>query len=85
VSLKLVTDNTVELPVENVMDLPGQARHFADRLEAGDFGNVSRVLIVIDGAPLRFQYSGAGASAYELMGLLNAAQMLIFADQNDED
>lgn len=82
-TLKLVVpDNISELPVENVKDLAAQARTFADKLEAGEFGEVTRVLTVIDGSPLRFQYSGDTATAYELMGLLTAAQIMLFA--NDE-
>jgi hypothetical protein len=82
VTLKLVSDNTVELPVGNLMDIGGMARRFADDAEAGDHGDILRTVVVVqneDGA-LRILGWGENTSSFELMGLFEAAKLRVFAD-----
>lgn len=80
--MKLIVDNSnvATIPVGNLMDLAGQARELADQIDAGEYGDVRRILVVLDGAPLKLQYWGDTATSYELMGILHAANMLVFAD-----
>ena len=85
-TLKLVSDNTVELPVGNLMDIAGMARRFADDLESGNYGDVLRsVLVVESDYGLTLLGWGENTSAYELMGLFEAAKLRVFADDAIED
>jgi hypothetical protein len=87
VSLKLVSDNVSELPVGNLMDIGGMARRFADDLDAGEYGDVLRTIVVAqrdDGALVILGW-GENTSAYELMGLFEAAKLRVFADDVIED
>lgn len=80
-TLKLVSDNTVELPVGNLMDISGMARRFADGLDKGEFGDVIRTVCIIETeCGLTLLGWGENTSAYELMGLFEAAKLRVFAD-----
>jgi hypothetical protein len=86
-SLKLISDNTVELPVGNLMDIGGMARRFADDLDATEYGEVERTVVIVqrtDGS-LSILGWGENSSAYELMGLFEAAKLRVFADDVIED
>jgi hypothetical protein len=85
-ALKLVSDNTVELPVGNLMDIGGMARRFADDIDAGEYGEVVRTIALIE-TPTGLVILGWGenTSAYELMGLFEAAKLRVFADDAIDD
>ena len=86
-TLKLVADNTVELPVGNLMDIGGMARRFADDMDAKQYGDVFRTVVVVqreDGA-LHILGWGENTSSYELMGLFESAKLRVFADDAIED
>jgi hypothetical protein len=79
VTLKVVSDNTVELPVRNLMDIPSMARGFAEDLESDEYGEVTRVIVVLDSPDgLRTLQWGENISIYEAMGMLDAAKITSF-------
>jgi hypothetical protein len=88
-SVKLVHDasNVETIPVGNLMDIGGMARRFADDLDAGEYGTVERTVVVVqheDGSLVILGW-GENSSAYELMGLFEAAKLRVFADDVIED
>ena len=84
--MKLVVDNTnVEtIPVENINDIAAMARKFADEIEAGEHGDVTSVTVLIETAgSLHRESWGEMPSGYELMGLLEAAKLAVFSEDDD--
>lgn len=82
--LKVVGDNVEKLEVRNLMDIPAMARGFADDLEAGDYGEVERVIVVIDTPDgLRTLGWGESVSNYEAIGILEAGKIVTFNSQFD--
>jgi hypothetical protein len=80
-TLRLVSDN--EAPI---LPIAEQAREFADELEAGKFGVVTRVAIVIEfEGGLRTEGWGDHCSPIELMGLFEAGKLLTFAENVPDD
>jgi hypothetical protein len=85
-TLKVVSDNTVELPVRNLMDISSMARGFADDLEKDAYGEVTRTLVIVDTVDgIRVLGWGEGVSQYEALGILEAAKMTSFASHFEED
>jgi hypothetical protein len=85
-SLKLISDNTVELPVCDVRDIPANLRLLADTVERGDAGSItSCIFLVVRDDGLAIYVKGETCSAYELMGLFEAAKLRVFADDVIED
>src|SRR5690348_5464605 len=85
-SLKLISDNTVELPVGNVRDIAGMLRLLADDVEAGVHGELtSLVTIAVQADGIALAWYGENCSHYELMGLFEAAKLRVFADDVIED
>lgn len=85
--MKLVIDNSnIEtIPVGNLMDIGGMARRFADQVEAKDYGEVTRVMVIVETPDgLSANLWGENANGYEKIGMLASLQMMIFAD-GDED
>ena len=83
VTLRVVIDNTnVEtIPVGNLMDIGGMARRFADQLDANEYGDVLRTVKIVEtGAGLTILGWGENTTAYELMGMFEAAKLRVFAD-----
>lgn len=78
--MKLIVDNDVQqLPVRNLMDIPLMARGFADDLEAGDYGDVQRVIVVIDSSEgIRTLGWGDSTGTFEAIGILEAAKIVTF-------
>jgi hypothetical protein len=77
VTLKIVSDNTVELPVRNLMDIPSMARGFAEDLIAGRYGEVSRVIVLIDSREgLTTERWGEDIPIYEVVGMHEAAKRI---------
>lgn len=75
-SLELVSDNTIELQVYNFQDIAACARKFADQLEAGEQGEPSRVIVILDtpdGVALNLW--GESVNGLEMIGLLEIAKM----------
>lgn len=87
-TLRLVPkDNVAPIPVGNLQDIAGMARRFADQLDAAEFGDVIRSVVIAqrdDGSLTIFGW-GENSSAYELMGIFEAAKLRVFADDLIED
>ena len=82
-TLRVVADNTVELPVDNCQDLAGMIRKFADLIEARD--DVVRIVILTDtNSGLDLEYWGESLSGYAMIGLLDTAKDIAKRD-HDED
>jgi hypothetical protein len=80
-TLKLVHDsNVVELDTPNYGDIPGCLRRLADEIEQGVFGDVYRLIGLLEADGLAILRLGEITSAYELMGLFEAAKLRVFAD-----
>ena len=86
--IELAVDNTnvVHMPVANVGDLPQMLRLLADDLAASAHGDViSVVSIVVRPDGLSIFGFGDNCSAYEMMGMFEAAKLRVFADDMVED
>jgi hypothetical protein len=84
--LRLVS-NVETIPVGNLMDIGGMARRFAEDTDKGEYGEVERTVVVVqrtDGSLVILGW-GENSSAYELMGLFEAAKLRVFADDAIED
>lgn len=66
--------NVVELPVQNLNDIPALARQFADDIEAGEYGKPNRVIVIMDADDLHTFGWGDVGSAFASIGLLDAAK-----------
>jgi hypothetical protein len=74
--MKLVVDNTIELNIYNFQDIAACVRRFADQLEAGDIGQPTRLILVVDRPDgIAVTTLGENATAFEIMGLLEAAKI----------
>lgn len=80
--LRLAVDNVSELPVSNLQDIAAMARKFADDLDAGKHGDVFRAVLVVqcEDTSLTMFGWGENTTAFELMGLFEAAKLRVFAD-----
>jgi hypothetical protein len=83
-TLRVVADNTVELPVHNPKLIPSVARAFANKAEAGEFGAIDRAVLILetDTGPLSF-YWGEELTHYEAIGMLQMAAHLATVDGID--
>jgi hypothetical protein len=81
VTLRLV-ENVSELPVRNLSDVAAMARGFGDDIEAGDYGDVHRAVVIVQGedGTLTMLGWGENTTAFELMGICEAAKLQAFAD-----
>jgi hypothetical protein len=88
-SLEIVVDNTVSLDIYNFKDIAACARRFANQLEAGEQGEPTRLVIVAQhGDGVSTYVWGENADPHQMMGLLEAAKLTVFADLvvgDDED
>jgi hypothetical protein len=85
-TLKLVSDNTVELPIVNVADVAANLRLLADTIERGDLTDVRTcIFVLVTDEGLSIHVKGENCSPYELMGLFEAAKLRVFADDAIED
>lgn len=86
-SVKLVADNTVvPLDVPNYADVPSCLRRLADEVEAGTHGDVFRTIALIEREDgIAIVRLGEITTAYELMGLFEAAKLRVFAEDFIED
>ncbi len=82
-TLRLVSENPE--PVIAIQ-FAEQARKFADALEAGEYGEVERIALVVeyDGG-LTTEAWGARVNPYDLMGLFEGAKLFTFADSVDDE
>ena len=85
--IELAVDNTVvTLPVGNLSDIAGMARRFADQIEAGEYSGPTRAIVIVDRDDgLTVLSWGQGLSAYELMGIFEAAKLNVFAEDLADD
>lgn len=81
--MRLVADNGIDveniarLPVHNPQIIPDIARTFADRVEEGKFGQVERVIVIVEtDEGLAKLYWGDGITHIEAVGIL---QMALFS------
>lgn len=82
-AVRLEVDNTnVEhLPIRNLADIAGMARGFADDLDAGRWGNCDRVVCIVENEEgIAILGWGENTTAYELMGIFEAAKLRVFAE-----
>ena len=80
-TLRLV-DNVSELPVGNLQDVAGMARRFADDVDNGEWPGIHRAIVVVqteDGV-LTILGWGENSTAFEMMGICEAAKLQAFAD-----
>jgi hypothetical protein len=86
-TLKLVSDSTVtELDVYNFQDIAACARRYADQIESNEQGVLSRCVVIAQtDEGIAISVWGENTSAYELMGLFEAAKLRVFADDATED
>jgi hypothetical protein len=83
--LRLVS-NVETIPVGNLSDISGMARRFADQVDANEYGDVFRTITIVEtDAGLTILGWGENTTAYELMGLFEAAKLRVFADDCVED
>lgn len=59
----------------NAADLGSRLRKMADRLEGGEFGEVVRVIVVLDAPLIEYRCYGRPTSKAELIGLLEWAKV----------
>lgn len=78
-TLRLVSDNVTEIPVGNLMDIADMARRYASDLEYGEVERTVVITQLADGS-LNILGWGENTTAYELMGLFEAAKLRVFAD-----
>lgn len=86
-TLRLVSDSNVEeLPVGNLQDIAGMARRFAGYVDDGQWGQISRAIVLVEHeGGMTILPWGEATSPYELMGLFEAAKLRVFADDIIED
>jgi hypothetical protein len=82
VTLKLVHDaNVVPLDTPNYGDVPGCLRRLAEEIEADTHGDIFRAVMVLQtDCGIAISRLGECCTAYELMGLFEAAKLRVFAD-----
>lgn len=80
-TLRLVP-NVTELPVGNLQDIAGMARRFADGVDKGEWADIHRAVVVVqdEDGTLTILGWGENTSAFELMGICEAAKLQAFAD-----
>jgi hypothetical protein len=86
ISIAVDNTNVTELPVGNLRDVAGMARRFAEQVDAGQYGGIARAICLIEcegGMPILVW--GDETSHYELMGILEAAKLRVFADDLIDD
>ena len=85
-TLRLVS-NVTELPVGNLQDIGDMARRFADDVDHGEYGEVLRAVVVVQGddGSLTILGWGENTNAYNLMGIFEAAKLNVFADNMADD
>lgn len=78
-TLRLVSDNPA--PAKPIGEYADSLRVLADKLEAGEFGEVTHLATVIeyDGG-LEIAEAGERCSVHLLMGMFEAAKLMSFAD-----
>ena len=90
-TLRLVPDSAdvIPLDIRNWRDVPGQARCFAEDVEAGEYGEVSKVIVVIDTPDgLHLVSWGDSMTQFEAVGMLDVAKFTNIAsllDNADDD
>ena len=82
--MELIVDNTKvsALPIGNLMDIADMSRRFADEVNDGEYGEVRRAIVVVQGEDGALTIIGWGdsSSPFELMGICEAAKLQAFAD-----
>lgn len=68
----------------NPRDIRGMAIEFAAKLAGGEYGEVKTAIIVFDSEHGLGMMSAGPCDGYRMIGLLNAAQMSVFADGDEE-
>lgn len=73
-------------PGTNWRDIAGCARDFADRADAGEFGEITRAMLVLDTDTGFHTLSwGEAACPIYVVGMLQCAQFTAFADGVSDD
>lgn len=66
-------------------DIPALARTLADDVERGDYGNVRRVLVIMDADDLHTFGWGDVGDAFASIGLIDAAKFTMLTSMFVED
>lgn len=85
-TLKLVSDNPEPQPARvPLLEYANTLRALADKIEAGDCGDVTHLATVIeyDGG-LEICEAGERSSVHLLMGMFEAAKLMAFAEAMDD-
>lgn len=73
--------SVIPFPAVNWRDIPGLSREFADKVEAGQYGEITRALLVLDTPDGVHTLSwGEGACPIYIMGLCQAAANTVYAE-----
>lgn len=84
--LRIVADNTIDLNIYNFQDIAACARKFADQLEAGEQGEPTRVIVILDtpdGVALNLW--GENVNGFEMVGLLEVAKLRAWENNVADD
>lgn len=85
-TLRIVSDNVSELPVDNWSDISGMLRRTADEIDEGKYGDIIRLVAILDQPMgIGIQTFGENGSQFEIVGLIEAAKIRILADDALED
>lgn len=81
-----MTDNIIAFPGGyNPKDIRGMAIEFAAKLKSGDYGEVTRAVILFESdTGLGIISAGEDRGGYHMIGLFEAAKMSVFADGDEE-
>jgi hypothetical protein len=85
--MKLVVDNekVSELPIRNLQDIAAMARGFGTDVEDEVYGDVVRVMVVVETADnMHLLNWGETSSVYEAIGLFEAAKIATHANMYDD-
>ncbi len=78
-TLRLVSDN--ETPgTPDYANIAQMLRQYANEIEAGQYGELDCAILVMQGEDIMVLGCGEDPTAFELMGLFEAAKLQAFAD-----
>ena len=86
IELAVDNSNVTQIPVGNLMDPADMARRFADNIDAGKWGQIGRVIVIVEHEnSMVIMPWGENTGPYELMGMFEAAKLRVFADDLIDD
>ena len=64
----------IAFPVKPSADIAGEARQFADAVDAGEHGDVQAAILLTSGKSLETHYWGSDLNLVEAIGILETAK-----------